>query len=136
VASRFAAAGANLRSSATCNRGGASKDIGRLSGNTRRQLRTASFDLPCSSSEEIERERTGARRHLLRSISQVGREESCLRSAGSLCSSYFNSLTKRNLRILCTSKQAIHLLASICVNYNLDFQVSLLVATACYGHIV
>ncbi|CAN1165069.1 Disease resistance protein L6 [Linum perenne] len=70
VASRFAAAGANLRSSRTCNRGGASEDIGRLSGNTRRQLRTASFDLPCSSNEEIERERTGARRHLLRSISQ------------------------------------------------------------------
>ncbi|CAN1793163.1 Uncharacterized protein At3g49140 [Linum perenne] len=45
VASRFAA-GSNLRSSATCNRGGASENIGRLSGNTRRQPRAASSDLP------------------------------------------------------------------------------------------
>ncbi|CAN1261936.1 hypothetical protein LINPERPRIM_LOCUS11074, partial [Linum perenne] len=33
-------------------------------------------------------------------------------------------------------EQAIHLLASIYVNYNLEFQVSLLVAITSYGHIV
>ncbi|CAN1852013.1 hypothetical protein LINPERHAP1_LOCUS40453 [Linum perenne] len=68
------------------------------------------------------RERTGARRQLLRSVSQAPEGEGSLPCDG--FNHVFDLVKKGNKAFRDNSfeEQAIHLLASICVNYNLDFQ--------------